>query len=51
MSRIALQLIVVFTFAGFSGGTLQIAIGAHIGGFILGVALANPLLLLRYRKA
>ena len=48
---IALQLIVVFTFAGFSGGTLQIAIGAHIGGFILGVALANPLLLLRYRKA
>ena len=48
---IALQLIVVFTFAGFSGGTLQIAVGAHIGGFILGVALANPLLLLRYRKA
>ena len=48
---IALQLIVVFTFAGFSGGTLQIAIGAHIGGFVLGVALANPLLLLRYRKA
>ncbi len=48
---IVLQLIVVFTFAGFSGGTLQIAIGAHIGGFILGVALANPLLLLRYRKA
>ena len=48
---VALQLIVVFTFAGFSGGTLQIAIGAHIGGFILGVALANPLLLLRYRKA
>ena len=48
---IVLQLIVVFTFAGFSGGTLQIAIGAHIGGFILGVALANPLLLLRYRNA
>ncbi len=48
---IVLQLIVVFTFAGFSGGTLQIAIGAHIGGFIRGVALAYPLLLLRYRKA
>ena len=28
-----------------------VAIAAHIGGFILGVALANPLLLLRYRKA
>ena len=48
---IVLQLIVVYTFAGFTGGTLQIAIGAHIGGFILGVALANPLLLLRYMKA
>ena len=48
---IVLQLIVVFTFASFTGGALQIAIGAHIGGFIVGVALANPLLLLRYRKA
>ena len=48
---IVLQLIVVFTFAGFTSGALQIAVGAHIGGFILGVALANPLLLLRYRKA
>ena len=48
---IVLQLIVFFTFASFSGGTLQIAVGAHIGGFVAGVALANPLLLLRYRKA
>jgi membrane associated rhomboid family serine protease len=48
---IVLQLIVVFTFAGFTGGALQIAIGAHIGGFVLGVALANPLLLFRYRRA
>jgi peptide/nickel transport system ATP-binding protein len=32
-------------------GGAQIAVGAHIGGFILGVALANPLLLLRYRRA
>ena len=46
---IALQLIVVFTFAGMGGA--QIAVGAHIGGFLVGVALANPLLLLRYRKA
>jgi len=27
------------------------AVGAHIGGFIAGVALARPLLLWRYRKA
>ena len=30
---------------------LGIAFGAHIGGFLVGVALANPLLLLRYRRA
>jgi membrane associated rhomboid family serine protease len=46
---VILQLVVVFSFAGMGGA--QIAVGAHIGGFILGVALANPLLLLRYRRA
>ena len=46
---VVLQLIVVFTFAGM-GGT-QIAVAAHIGGFLVGVAFANPLLLFRYRKA
>jgi len=45
---VALQIIVGLTFA--SGG-IQVAIAAHIGGFAVGVALANPLLLLRYRKA
>ena len=45
---IALQLIVRFTFA--SGG-VNVAIAAHIGGFIVGVAFANPLLRWRYRKA
>ncbi len=45
---IALQLIVGFTFA--TGG-IQVAIAAHIGGFLVGLLLANPLLLLRYRKA
>ena len=45
---VALQIILGFTFA--SGG-IQIAVAAHIGGFAVGVALANPLLLLRYRKA
>jgi len=28
-----------------------LAVGAHIGGFVAGVALARPLLLWRYRKA
>jgi membrane associated rhomboid family serine protease len=36
--------------AGLGGGPL-VAIGAHIGGFLAGLALARPLLLWRYRKA
>ena len=48
---VVLQVIVGFSFAQFSGGMLQMAVGAHIGGFVIGVALANPLLLLRYRRA
>ncbi|VVT07495.1 Membrane associated serine protease, rhomboid family [Sphingomonas sp. EC-HK361] len=35
--------------AGIAGGA--IAIGAHIGGFLAGLALARPLLLWRYRSA
>jgi membrane associated rhomboid family serine protease len=35
--------------AAFGGG--QVAIFAHIGGFIIGLALARPLLLWRYRRA
>ena len=31
--------------------TIGIALGAHVGGFLLGMALARPLLLLRYRNA
>jgi membrane associated rhomboid family serine protease len=34
-----------------SGEGIQIAVGAHIGGFLVGVLLANPLLLFRYRRA
>lgn len=45
---VGLQLIVGYSFA--SGG-VQIAIAAHIGGFLVGVLLANRLLLHRYRKA
>jgi membrane associated rhomboid family serine protease len=45
---IVLQLILGYTFG--AQGTM-IAIAAHIGGFIVGMVLAKPLLLLRYRKA
>ena len=45
---IVLQLLVGFTFE--TGGS-RLAIGAHIGGFLAGLLLAKPLLLLRYRKA
>ena len=45
---IVLQLILGYTF-GTQGTT--IAIAAHIGGFVAGMVLAKPLLLLRYRKA
>ncbi|KQM65081.1 protease [Sphingomonas sp. Leaf17] len=38
--------------AGMAGGDgVVVAIGAHIGGFIVGLALAKPLLLWRYRGA
>jgi membrane associated rhomboid family serine protease len=30
---------------------MSIAIAAHIGGFIVGLLLARPLLMWRYRKA
>jgi membrane associated rhomboid family serine protease len=52
---VALQLCMGIALAGrdflFSGEGIQVAIGAHIGGFLVGVLLANPLLLFRYRRA
>lgn len=45
---IVLQLVVGFASARVN---VAIAVGAHIGGFLVGIALARPLLLLRYRKA
>ena len=45
---VILQIIVGFTFE--TAGT-RIAIAAHIGGFLAGLILAKPLLLLRYRGA
>jgi membrane associated rhomboid family serine protease len=35
----------------FTGPGMAIAVAAHIGGFIIGVILANPLLRFRWRKA
>jgi membrane associated rhomboid family serine protease len=45
---IALQVVVGFT---FNKAGIGIAVAAHIGGFLAGMLLAKPLLLLRYRKA
>ena len=33
------------------GAAMSLAVAAHIGGFIVGLVLATPLLLFRYRKA
>ena len=45
---VVLQLLTGFTFETL--GT-RIAIAAHIGGFLVGLILAKPLLMLRYRNA
>ena len=45
---VVLQMIVGFTFE--TSGT-RIAVAAHVGGFLAGLLLAKPLLLLRYRGA
>lgn len=52
---VVLQICVGIALSGSSfltgGEGVTIAVAAHIGGFILGVLLANPLLLFKYRKA
>ena len=45
---VVLQILVGFTFETTG---LRIAIAAHIGGFLAGLALARPLLLLKWRGA
>jgi membrane associated rhomboid family serine protease len=45
---IVLNILVGFT---FERGGLTLAVGAHIGGFIAGLLLARPLLLLKWRGA
>ncbi len=52
---VVLQIFVGIALQGSSfvtgGEGVTIAVAAHIGGFAVGVLLANPLLLFRYRKA
>jgi membrane associated rhomboid family serine protease len=52
---VVLQIMVGIALGGSSfvtgGDRVQIAVAAHIGGFLIGVILANPLLLFKYRKA
>ena len=52
---VVLQLCIGIVLAGsdflFRGEGVQVAVAAHIGGFLAGLLLANPLLLFRYRKA
>jgi membrane associated rhomboid family serine protease len=45
---IGLQILIGLT---FETSGLRIAIAAHIGGFLAGLALARPLLLLKWRGA
>ena len=47
---IALQLMIGLATAGTMGGLGQIAIAAHIGGFLAGLAITRPLLRWRFRK-
>lgn len=52
---VVLQIFVGIALQGSSfvtgGEGVTIAVAAHIGGFVVGVVLANPLLLFKYRKA
>ncbi len=47
---VALNAAVAFAVATSMDG-IRLAVGAHVGGFLAGLLLANPLLLFRYRKA
>lgn len=47
---VVLQVIVGVGLSAAAGG-IQVAVAAHVGGFLAGLLLAYPLLLFRYRKA
>lgn len=48
---LAWTLINLLSAFAFQGAGIAVAAAAHIGGFLLGLALARPLLLWRWRKA
>lgn len=48
---VALNLAVGFAFATVAANGMQLAVAAHVGGFLVGLLLAHPLLLFRYRRA
>ena len=48
LAWVGIQLLIGFAGIGMGG---NIAVGAHIGGFVAGLILARPLLLWRYRHA
>jgi membrane associated rhomboid family serine protease len=48
---VVLQVAVAIVVSESTDAGLLLAVGAHVGGFVAGVALARPLLLWRYRKA
>jgi membrane associated rhomboid family serine protease len=47
---VVLQVAIAIVLSAGTDGIL-LAVGAHVGGFVVGVLLARPLLLWRYRKA
>jgi membrane associated rhomboid family serine protease len=47
---VALQIVVGYGLSAATGG-IEVAVAAHVGGFLAGLLLAYPLLLFRYRKA
>jgi membrane associated rhomboid family serine protease len=48
---LSLMLGIILQGGVIGGSAMSLAVAAHIGGFLVGLILANPLLLFRYRKA
>jgi membrane associated rhomboid family serine protease len=48
---LSLMLGIILQGGMIGGSAMTLAVAAHVGGFLVGLILANPLLLFRYRKA
>ena len=48
---LSLMLGIILQGGMIGGSAMSLAVAAHVGGFLVGLILANPLLLFRYRKA